>query len=256
MFENYEKSRHIKMPPWAGPLLIGVLAFHVALLFGIWAKSVWAIEKLELPAGGIEIGAAAPPPPPPPLKGGAKPKDPTKPVVEKKKIVKNELVQPTKQPEKTDTPEEKTDDADGPGTDPDGDINGDINGVKGGVAGGVVDGVGQGPPPPPPPPVAPQNVAPTALEQQRISGEKNIVPEDVTKTEIQRSGKTKIVGSFKICLNTGGGVQNVQMLKSTGFAAYDQKIQREMRSWRYRPFLINGKAAPVCTAVTFIYSQK
>jgi hypothetical protein len=29
-----------------------------------------------------------------------------------------------------------------------------------------------------------------------------------------------------------------------------------MRTWTYRPFLVNGKPAPVCTAVTFIYSQK
>ena len=43
---------------------------------------------------------------------------------------------------------------------------------------------------------------------------------------------------------------------SSGFPAYDQKIQREMRNWKYRPFMVNGKAAPVCTAVTFIYQQK
>ena len=45
------------------------------------------------------------------------------------------------------------------------------------------------------------------------------------------------------------------MLKSTGFGAYDSKIQSEMRSWRYRPYMMNGRAVPVCTAVTFIYSQ-
>ena len=26
--------------------------------------------------------------------------------------------------------------------------------------------------------------------------------------------------------------------------------------WRYRPYNVNGKAVPVCTAVTFIYSQR
>jgi hypothetical protein len=31
---------------------------------------------------------------------------------------------------------------------------------------------------------------------------------------------------------------------------------REMRQWAYRPYLINGKPVPVCTAVTFIYSQQ
>ena len=42
------------------------------------------------------------------------------------------------------------------------------------------------------------------LEGSRIAGEKNIVPDDVTKTEIQRSGKDKIVGSFKLCLTVDG----------------------------------------------------
>ena len=48
----------------------------------------------------------------------------------------------------------------------------------------------------------------------------------------------------------------LNVIKASGFPAYDQKIQREMRNWKYRPFMINGKAAPVCTAVTFIYQQK
>ena len=46
------------------------------------------------------------------------------------------------------------------------------------------------------------------------------------------------------------------MLKSTGFPAYDSKIQSKIRGeWRYEPYNVNGKAVPVCTAVTFIYSR-
>jgi hypothetical protein len=29
-----------------------------------------------------------------------------------------------------------------------------------------------------------------------------------------------------------------------------------MQGWKYRPFMVNGKAAPVCTAITLIYVQK
>ena len=51
-------------------------------------------------------------------------------------------------------------------------------------------------------------------------------------------------------------IASVNQLKSTGFPPYDQKIINTIRGeWRYRPFMVNGKAAPVCTAVTFIYSQ-
>jgi protein TonB len=140
---------------------------------------------------------------------------------------------------------------------------GDPNGVEGGVEGGVVGGDLAGavaappPPPPPPPPAPPANVAPQALDANRISGEKNIVPDDVTKTEIGRSGKDKIVGSYKLCITAEGNINSVVQLKSTGFPSYDQKIQGTIRGeWRYRPFMVNGKAAPVCTAVTFIYTQR
>jgi outer membrane biosynthesis protein TonB len=94
------------------------------------------------------------------------------------------------------------------------------------------------------------------LEGSRIAGEKMITPDDVTKTEINRSGKTRIIGSFKLCLTVGGAIQNVTMLKSTGFPAYDNKILSTMKgTWRYRPYNVNGKPVPVCTAVTFVYSQ-
>lgn len=111
-------------------------------------------------------------------------------------------------------------------------------------------------PPPPPPPPPPQNVSPTALDANRLSGEKNIVPDDLTKVEIARSGKDKVIGSYKLCITTAGNVSSVTQLKSTGFAAYDTKLLDGMRTWTYRPFLVGGKPAAVCTAVTFIYSQK
>jgi len=128
----------------------------------------------------------------------------------------------------------------------------DENGVEGGVEGGVV---GAPPPPPPPPPATPQLVAPTVLEGQRVAGNKNIVPDDDTKRQIQASGKDQIVGSFKLCVDTSGSVTTINMLKTTGFPAYDARIQKEMRTWKYRPYRVNGQVVSVCTAVTFIYTQ-
>ena len=94
------------------------------------------------------------------------------------------------------------------------------------------------------------------LEGSRIAGEKMITPDDVTKTEINRSGKSRIIGSFKLCLTIDGAISSVNMLKSTGFPAYDNKILSTIKgSWRYKPYNVNGKAVPVCTAVTFVYSQ-
>lgn len=39
------------------------------------------------------------------------------------------------------------------------------------------------------------------------------------------------------------------------FAKYDEKIREHMSEWEYSPFEINGKPAPICTAVTIIYQQ-
>ena len=102
----------------------------------------------------------------------------------------------------------------------------------------------------------PQNVAPATLEALRISGNKLIEPDSTTKTAIQASGRNRVIGSFKMCLTAEGAVDTVSPLKSTGFPAYDQTIMGRIGAeWRYRPFMLDGRAVPVCTAVTFIFSQ-
>jgi TonB family protein len=82
------------------------------------------------------------------------------------------------------------------------------------------------------------------------------VPDDKTKEAIQKAGKDKIVASYKLCLSSNGSVTTVTQLKSSGFPDYDAKIKAGIKTWRYRPYVINGAPAPVCTAVTFIYAQK
>jgi protein TonB len=246
MFSNFEAAKHRKMPKWAVPLLSAMLLFHVVLFLTMWVKTIWDIEQLERPKSTVDLAIAPPPPPPPPPpKGGVKPQDVQ---ITPKKVRVRDIVQPVKIEKQEVAPPIEA-----------GDPNGVEGGVEGGVAGGDLNGVvaAPPPPPPPPPPAPPQNVAPQALDALRIGGEKNIVPDDVTKTEISRSGKDKLIGSYKLCITTDGSISSVVQLKSTGFPSYDNKITSTIRGeWRYRPFTVNGKPTPVCTAVTFIYSQK
>ena len=93
-------------------------------------------------------------------------------------------------------------------------------------------------------------VDPLELEALRLHGDKAIAPDDKSGL----SGK-KLVGSFKLCLDETGQYESGVVLRSTGIANYDAKIVREMMTWAYQPFLIAGVAAPVCSAVTFIYTQ-
>jgi hypothetical protein len=107
----------------------------------------------------------------------------------------------------------------------------------------------------PPLPAPPQNVSPTALEAERIAGETNIVPDDATRADILASGRRKVVGSYKLCIDAAGSINTVTQLRGTGFPAYDSLIQNTIRGeWRYLPFMNGGKPVAVCTAVTFIYS--
>jgi hypothetical protein len=109
------------------------------------------------------------------------------------------------------------------------------------------------PPPPPPPPRPPKTVSPALLDALRISGKRNIYPDDVTKTEIKRAGQDKVIGSFKVCITAEGNIKDLWRLKSTGFPAYDNKILAAMHEWRYRPYKVDGEPVQACTVVSFIY---
>jgi hypothetical protein len=106
-----------------------------------------------------------------------------------------------------------------------------------------------------PAPSPPKIVAPTLLEPLRLAGTKLIVPDDKTRTAIEASGRTKVIASLKLCLDSTGAVSLVRLLRSSGFVAYDQLLDHEMHGWKYKPYIDGGNAIPVCTAVTFIYSQ-
>ncbi len=111
------------------------------------------------------------------------------------------------------------------------------------------------PAPPPPPPPPPQVVPPTALESQRVAGDKNIFPDEATQAEITRAGKTRLLVPVKLCLDPTGAVVAATVLTSSGFPAYDRAIVTGVRTWRYRPFQINGAPARVCSIVNFLYTQ-
>jgi protein TonB len=247
MFENFEEFKNRKTPGWVYPVIVVAIAAHVVFVVGIVVKEMWAAPMLDVPSSGVDLAVAPPPPPPPPPPASSKKLEAQKDR-KPKKIKVTETVQPIKPEDRPEDKQEASEDT--------GEEGGEEGGVEGGVAGGISGGIGTAPPPPPPPPAPPQNIAPTALEQQRISGDKNIFPDDVTKTEIQRAGKTQLTVPVKVCLDRAGNIASVKIMKSSGFPAYDQKLNREINKWKYRPFSVNGNPTPVCSAIMFIYRQK
>lgn len=99
------------------------------------------------------------------------------------------------------------------------------------------------------------DVSPAALDQLRLSGDRNVVPDAATQQAMELAGNPSLDGTFRLCVDTHGAVSSVQRIKSTRFDKYDQEIERAMRGWTYKPFLIDDKPVPVCTAITYVYTR-
>lgn len=90
----------------------------------------------------------------------------------------------------------------------------------------------------------------------RLEGERHIAPSALTQARLGRAGRSSTVGIFDVCVERDGSVSEVRVVRSTAFADYDAKIQREIRGWRYQPVLLDGQASAGCTTVTLVYVQK
>lgn len=94
-------------------------------------------------------------------------------------------------------------------------------------------------------------VTPAALEAQRLLGSAKIEPDAATKHAMLRAKTTRVTAAFELCVDTNGRPDSVRRLKSSGFTAYDQQLERDMRRWRFRPYVIRGTARRVCTTSAF-----
>lgn len=89
-----------------------------------------------------------------------------------------------------------------------------------------------------------------------IEGEKNVTPNDDDKGKLMRYAPVRVVGSFMFCIDDAGKVDKVGVLDPTGLPRYDARIQQTIATWKYRPYVLDGKPVRVCSAVTFVYSQR
>ncbi len=97
-------------------------------------------------------------------------------------------------------------------------------------------------------------VPPTVLQGLRISGETQVHAPDTVKTTMLRDGRDRSVGVLKLCIATDGGISSVSVAATTKYEAYDAKLVSAVRSWRYKPYTVNGSPMPVCGMVTFVYT--
>jgi hypothetical protein len=97
-------------------------------------------------------------------------------------------------------------------------------------------------------------IAPTQLH--RTAGNMTVTPDDKTRRQIQAAHIGRLIGTFQFCISEAGRIGDLTMLRSTGVPAYDGELLREISRWEYAPYIDEGKPVSVCTAVTFIYSQR
>ncbi|HEY1549297.1 MAG TPA: hypothetical protein VGG28_15835 [Kofleriaceae bacterium] len=89
----------------------------------------------------------------------------------------------------------------------------------------------------------------------RVSGDKYIVPDDVSKVQMMRNGWDQVEPAIELCIDADGAVETEQIVHSSGLAGYDAKIGYSVQTWRFKPFLDGGHAVGVCTVVHFVYTQ-
>lgn len=90
------------------------------------------------------------------------------------------------------------------------------------------------------------HVAPGIVAGNRISGETPKYPEDAKKARIQ--------GTVVLHATIGkkGNVEHLEV--TSGPAALQQSALDAVRTWKYKPFLLNGKAVAVITDISVVYT--
>ena len=241
-------------------LIVSSIGIHIAIVAGLFVAGAWHLDQLEMikpPAEHIAM--------PPPAESAGSPPRPAPPRQHTQKAKPKVMVQPP-DPARVAPPEVASamTSMDRIGT---GSGTGSGAGTGAGTGDGSGDGSGSGskeapctaacgPPELHDPAPLQQIIPPHLLSGLRISGETQIQPPDVVKTDLHRAGTSRVVASFQVCLDTTGEVASTRQLHPSGYPGYDAALARGLATWRYKPYTMNGRGIAVCSVVTFIYTLK
>lgn len=65
-----------------------------------------------------------------------------------------------------------------------------------------------------------------------------------------------MTSQWAICISRHGFVSSLWLVIASPLPEWDQSQLEAIRRWRYRPYLKDGDLVPVCTTVTFSYTQR
>src|SRR5262249_3003196 len=112
------------------------------------------------------------------------------------------------------------------------------------------------PAPAPKPAPAAQPAAPSApvkipysayVSSRRISGEEPRIP-PALRSQIEAGSALA-----RICVTTDGRVENVTVLRAT--TGLEDSLRTAIRTWRYKPFQLQGRAVPACFDMPFAFKR-
>jgi TonB family protein len=89
---------------------------------------------------------------------------------------------------------------------------------------------------------------------KRVGGDADIKPDAETAKAMVSSGRTKVITSWKVCVNPDGAVDEASAIRSSGFVAWDTALAAGIKTWRFVPLLQDGDPVRACTSYTFVWS--
>jgi protein TonB len=243
VFESYLKERNQPLTARALTLIVSI-GLHLGAVALVLFLSLFYVEELPEPQVTVTFFSAAPPPPPPPP-------PPPKPKAPKPKP-KVQPEQPKPRPEDVQPPEDlkpKAPEPEAPAPKvPDW---AGSEGVAGGVEGGVPGGTGPTPKAKPKAePKRPVFVKRQVMDKQKLAGE-----QPVYLRKAKRAGVQGVV-IIKVCLKTNGRVDMGKTKILRGIPILDGEVLGKVKTWRYKPYKIDGVAQPVCFSVKFVFKLR
>jgi outer membrane biosynthesis protein TonB len=85
------------------------------------------------------------------------------------------------------------------------------------------------------------------VSSRRISGENPRIPPAL------RSRMAAGSALARICVGVDGRVQSVTVIRAT--TEMEDPLREAVGTWRYKPFLLKGRAVPVCFEMPFAFRR-
>ncbi len=123
----------------------------------------------------------------------------------------------------------------------------EIGDARGGLPGGIP---GAPPAMATSPPAAELAVHATALGELRIGGEDVVPPPGLY------AGAPRTTLTVVLHVDAGGSVSRVEVARSSGNPALDEHVRSALATWRFRPWMEQGRALPVRAPITFNFVNR